>query len=781
MVRTSKGIKINASNFLYGGYAFSASYSVGFNNPSRCSISFLSESGEYDEAALKKRIEGNGAKKYDSIQIGEWGPLKMHPLAYTVQEQPSGNVLQITYYDRSINFLDKYFVLLDKRNVPTGGENGMNEKLRKKLDADKHIIIVGKEFIKSPAQKSIQNKGDDEQSATIRGEMLYTAGELAAEIKEKGSIKNKLPSAQLKLLTEFGIIDRTEVDEEGNSIADESKRTGYKGQGYLYGYNGSLRTVLNAWGQKLGFTFYWHPTKDKIYLMDLRGGVPYKDMNACIDTILSSAKNIVGRNYSFSIEDTFSQGASAYFGQDGEEDGKEVKDHKYLLDVLNYPTYKCLTDPKRVVANANPPPGSENEVYYDYKYIPQTEALGEAIKNRRHWEAYLPDRTAVGYIDYVRLIKAAALGADFFATYVLMKKIANEPFQEGTEDFASEEMGSRNPGPTGIEEDTNSVARDNEGKPIEQSLAYDVTPNYEVDEFFHSSGGGVKIPGKKGNGKKLNAQDPSGDWIYGDDCLTARLLNPALTISSMIKSDLNVRAAVQGVLDSVFFGDTAKPDFWFFGSLAGKEFDFGVGPLEGAHNYPLLNRLYLARVSDYALSGLLEDPGSSHQFQIFNAIARFAGRFYVGKGTVSQRDFKRRNYVEDNPAAIFRNTDVKDTPLGELYEALEIVHGAAAKEMPNNLITELLMHGESTCNTAQKRKVWGVNKDRDSKEANYRVINGPAAKKDKCDVYKGERFNDPANTARPTVEQFICSLYTKMMKISFKGEQAQFADSVPCG
>ena len=786
MVRTSKGIKVNSSNFLYGGYAFSASYSVGFNNPSRCSISFLSESGEYDEGALKKRIGGNGAKKYDIINIGEWGPLKMHPLGYTIEEQPSGNVLQITYYDRSINFLDKYFVLLDKRNVPTGGKNGMNEKLRKKLDADKHIIIVGKEFIKSPAQKSVQNKGDDEQSATIRGEMLYTAGELAEEIKEKGSIKNKLPGSQLKLLESFGIIDRTEVDEEGESIADESKRTGYKGQGYLYGYNGSLRTVLNAWGQKLGFTFYWHPTKDKIYLMDLRGGVPYKDMNRCIDTILKGGKNIVSRNYSYSIEDTFSQGASAYFGKDGEEDGKEVDDMKFLLDVLNYPSYLCLTDPYRVVDNANPPPGSENEVYYDYKYIPQTESLGQGIKDRRHWQPYLPDRgVGVKYLDYIRLIKAAALGADFFATYVLMKKIANEPFQEGTEDFASPIIGSRNAGPTKVDLKTNSVALDNEGDSIEGSLRYPVVSNPEVDTFFHSSGDGVKIPGKKGNGQKLNAQDPSGDWIYGDDCLTARLLNPALTISSMIKSDLNVRAAVQGVLDSVFFGDTAKPDFWYFGSLAGKEFDFGHGPLEGAHNYPILNRLYLARVSDYALSGLLEDPGSSHQFQIFSAMAKFAGRFYVGRGTISQRDFKRRNYVEDNPTAIYRNTDVKDTPLGELYEALEIVHGAAAKEMPNPLITELLMHTESLCSTeeccdkAEKRKVWGVPKNRDSLEANYRVITGSKDKKDPCDIYKGERFVDPANTARPTIEQFICSIYTNTMDIAFDGEQAQFADSVP--
>ena len=149
-----------------------------------------------------------------------------------------------------------------------------------------------------------------------------------------------------------------------------------------------------------------------------------------------------------------------------------------------------------------------------------------------------------------------------------------------------------------------------------------------------------------------------------------------------------------------------------------------------------------------------------------------------GGGQITPREFKRRNYVEDKPTAIYRNTDVKDTPLSELYEALDIVHGAAAKEMPNPLITKLLMHGDSTCNVAAAREEYGVNKNRASKEANYRVITGPRDKQDPCNVYKGEEFTGPANTARPTVEQFICSIYTRIMNVTFDGEQAQFADSL---
>tara|TARA_R110000824_G_scaffold68589_1_gene177281 strand:- start:33195 stop:36953 length:3759 start_codon:yes stop_codon:yes gene_type:complete len=798
-IRESKGITINNSNLLYGGLAFSASYSVGFGGPSRCSISFLSTDGKYEEEELKNRIKTDGATDWDSIRIGEWGPLKMHPLSFTIQEQPSGNVLQITYYDRSINFLDKYFVLLDKRNVPT---KAMNSDLRKKLDADEHIIIVGTEFIKSPTQKSIKPQTAQEQSNTIRGEMLYTASELGEAIKDKGSIDGTLSNKQMKLLTEFGVIER-EGEGEGkneNPNADDegATRAGYKGQGYLYGFNGSLRTVLNSWGQKLGFTFYWHPTKDEIFFMDLRGGIAYKDMEDCIDKILTKAKNIIGRTYTYSIEDSFSQGASAYFGMDGAQDGKQVTDTKYILDVLNYPSYKCLTSPHRNAEDGEVADGVEDKIWYDYKYLPQTESVGSDIKDLRPWDAYLPDRTSASYMGYVRLVKAAALGAEFFATYVLMKKIANEPFQEGTEDYASPQLYGKNVGPKGdLDEDggSDSVALDHDGSTIEESLGYSdiVSVNDEVDIFFHSSGAGKSIDdldpdgdeakargGKKGQEQKFNRQDESGNWIYGDDCLTARLLNPKLTISSMIKSSLNVDSAMMSVLDSVFFGDTAKPDFWYFGEFAksnGKDFNFGTGPLVSAHNYPLINRLFLARVSDYPLNGLMENPGSNHQFQILNAIARFSGRFYVGRSMETQREFKRRNYVEDNPQAIYKNTDVKDTPLGELYEALELVHGAAAKEMPNTLITQLLMHGSSTCQTAAARDAFSVDKDRASTQANYAIPAGGGAK-DPCEEYNGNAFASPANSARPTLEQFICSIYTTKHSVQFDGVQAQFANSI---
>ena len=774
-IRSSKGIKINGSNFAWGGYAFNASYNVSFNGPSRCSISFLSESGEYDEAGLKARIGNSGAKKYDNIILGEWGTLRMHPLAFTVQEQPSGNILQITYYDRSINYLDKYFVLLDKRNVPT---KGMNKPLRISLDGDKHIMIAGQEYIKSPTAKTLKRQTVQEQARTIRGEVLYTAGELADVIKAKGRMGGKIPVKELNLLKEFGILERDVKDPKTGKPAG-TKRAGNKGQGYLYGFNGSMRNVLNSWGQKLGFTYYWHPIKDKLYFMDLRAGFPYSDMEFTINAILTRGKNIVGRNYTYSIEDTFSQGASAYFGRDGEEDGTSVPDKKYLLDVLLYPSLKCITKPARYVDGAPGP--VPNKVWYDYKYIPQSEGRGTAAKLRREWDEFYPNRNDnLEFLDYLRLVKAAALGPDFFATYVLMKKIADKPYQEGSGPNQEPVQGTQYPGTLGVgidrDEQKNTVSRTHDGEEIEDALSqWTVHPNRVVGQMYLSSG-----PNGAGDKQLLNVQDDTGDWVYGRDCLTARLMNPALQISSQIKSDYNTEATLKGILKDVFYGDSSRPNYWAFGPLAGEDFDFGTGPMKDIHEYPVINRIFLAKVSDNGLTEMLQDSSNNHQFMVLSAIAKAAGRFYVGKDLITPKEFKRRNYVEDSPSIYYKNTDVKDTPLSEFYEGVDLVHGAAAKAMPNSLIKEVRMHDNSgdSCNVSARRKIYKVNKNKESNERNFRIVEKPGDKPDACTVFNGKVFKDPANTARPTAEQFICSIFTKFREMNVAREAAEFGTTV---
>jgi hypothetical protein len=787
-VRESKGIRINGTNLAWGGYAFSANYNVSFNSPSRCSISFMSESGTYNEAGLKARIGGTGAKKYDFIYLGEWGTLKMYPLSYTVQEQPSGNILQITYYDRSINFLDKYFVLLDKRNVPT---KAMNEKLRVSLEGDKHVFILGNEYVKDAGAKSIKRQTVEEQAMTIRGEMLYTASELADAIQGKGRMGGKFPVDCLNLLREFGIINRDVKDDEGKPA--NTDRAGKNGQGYLYGFNGSMRNVLNSWGSKLGFAYYWHPIKDKLQLMDLRAGFPYKDMETCINSILNKGKNIVGRNYTYSIEDTFSQGASAYFGRDGEEDGKQVPDEKYLLDFLLYPALKCFTEEPRTPPS--PPAEKPNEVFYDYKYLPQTVDRGSGKTQRREWAEFYPDRAkSVEFMDYIRLVKAAALGPDFFSTYVLMKKIAEKPFQGGSGPNADPVQGAAYPGETGTDTDDTSVnapdtvSRTRQGVAIEDALdQWTVVENLVVSQLYFSSG---ETTDKDGNTSKLlNKQDESGNWVYGKDCLSARLLNPALQVSSQIKSDLNVKSALQGILDQVFYGDSQKPNYWSFGPLEGEEFDYGTGPLKDVHDYPLLNRIFLAKVSDNGISNMLKNSTDNHQYNILAAVARAAGRFYAGKDIITPREFRRRNYIEDSPSIYYKNLDVKDTPLSDFYEAADLTHGAAAKAMPNSMIAELKMHDSTqsggTCNYIGRRGIYGVNKDRPSKEKDFRIIDDPKGEPDPCDIYKGDEFIDPKNTARPTLEQFICSVYAKIRDLDLCKacaggcSAAQFSTTVP--
>ena len=60
-INSSKGIRIGIpggqlSEKAYGGYAFSANYSINFTQPSKMTVSFVSKDGTYDEAALAARI-----------------------------------------------------------------------------------------------------------------------------------------------------------------------------------------------------------------------------------------------------------------------------------------------------------------------------------------------------------------------------------------------------------------------------------------------------------------------------------------------------------------------------------------------------------------------------------------------------------------------------------------------------------------------------------------------------------------------------------------------------
>ena len=57
----TEGIKVSLPNNqkasdVYGGYPYSLQYSINFQSPSKMTVSFVSEDGTYNEAALQNRI-----------------------------------------------------------------------------------------------------------------------------------------------------------------------------------------------------------------------------------------------------------------------------------------------------------------------------------------------------------------------------------------------------------------------------------------------------------------------------------------------------------------------------------------------------------------------------------------------------------------------------------------------------------------------------------------------------------------------------------------------------
>ena len=70
---------------------------------------------------------------------------------------------------------------------------------------------------------------------------------------------------------------------------------------FLKDHVGTLREVLNAWAQDLGFIFYWEPVVDQLKIMDLRSDLSFNRIQNTVKQVVD-ARNITQRNWSYSIE-----------------------------------------------------------------------------------------------------------------------------------------------------------------------------------------------------------------------------------------------------------------------------------------------------------------------------------------------------------------------------------------------------------------------------------------------------------------------------------------------
>ena len=235
------GFGADAAREKYGGYAYSLDFNLSLIEPTRVSVSFISEDRRYDFTELREDIAETGVKKDPTlITYCEEKRFYGYPLKYSVNRSPRGDILTVDFYDASITELDNTFVLLNKEDIPVvnpeiDDDLCLNYENIKENPCPKRIFNLGGPYLK----KGTGFPNSNPACASLEGmetEVLYSNLELAELIKEHIPVDEE----SLKALT-------THQREDGEVETTE----------FLEGFHGTLREVLKSWGESMGFTFYW--------------------------------------------------------------------------------------------------------------------------------------------------------------------------------------------------------------------------------------------------------------------------------------------------------------------------------------------------------------------------------------------------------------------------------------------------------------------------------------------------------------------------------------------
>ena len=806
---------------VYGGYAFSANYSINFTQPSKLTVALVSEDGKYDEEGLARRIfPGQGLARdttntdsdldtdqrvytvkdgdtIDSIaaeqglpgldvlindnrdegedfagahtrlddlfegqvlnvpQVGNVSPISdtggaitydkilfggktflMHPLKYSINEGPEGRYLQLDYYDRSITYLDKVIVALENKHLPPV-YNPQYPPFAGALASypQPNIIALGNPYVPARnAQSGAPGVPDeDPDESKILPDYLYSPHELLVGMDACPALRNIL-DASCMLLGQYA--------KDYGGYYRPSER-------FLKDYVGTLREVLNAWAQDLGFIFYWEPTTDKLGLMDLRSSLHFNRIQSTVQEVMD-ARHITDRTWSYSIEDTFSKGASAYWGRDATADGKTSKMQFQMLDLLRLNIHGCLTENKvEIKCDANEggsllqlqSGGVSGETWNSTNYC-----LAAGDENK--WDSIEMDKIRQDtkekkkrLLAYIRLLKASVISPEFYRVYILGKKLREHalsfPDWGGTGDingdypqlleFEKTQQDPFGPGIKGAVEllnaDVNFWQKDGKfkfgtaGGPGGYSI---LKRNQIVEELYASADREAFNKSFSCYRKsKTGMMSAHGSYIVGKDCLSIEMLGgwrggDSFMPLAQVNQLYNMQ---QARLVASTYSATSEPE---------------GGPTQ------------FCRIKKYGLRPIISSPADDHIYKLLNAIATNQGRFYYSKTLETSKDFSQKSFDIDGLSWIDRAVDVNDTPFGALYNGADPTAALASVVMPNACVE---------C------------KNQESKEKT-------------CD---DKKFNDPENTARPTVEQFIQSVYADTLVDKREGGPASLEVTVVGG
>ena len=272
-IKKIENITVDGENFLFGGFIYDVNLDISFGeNYSTCRIRFINESGQYDIG--KNDI---GVDQIPSLlKIGSKIELVMYPIDFSEDDSESGKLLEVKYVDESVKFLDKILVELNGRIANPPG----------------CIVTVGEEkFRRLVNGKEVSTSQDT--TGLIVPDIEYTLPQLYAAtngVKQGGL---------------YG---------EGASLLQNADLNSF-----FRDYRGSLREVLTAWGNDLGFGFYWE--NGKVNVVDLTTAVKLQEVEVFTNALIANVKpNKVFRSYS--KEDTTARATNSFFAKNGNVFGR---------------------------------------------------------------------------------------------------------------------------------------------------------------------------------------------------------------------------------------------------------------------------------------------------------------------------------------------------------------------------------------------------------------------------------------------------------------------------
>ena len=808
----------------YGGYAYQLDFNLALVEPMRMSISFISEDGSYNEDTLNDELDNLTNDNPTIIKYcGGTRTFQGYPLKYSINSSPQGNILTVEYYDTSIGELDNRIVVLNGKDVPLfedslGVEVPEDSPIKYKYvdtnPCSERILNIGREYV-STSTGVPQGTAGCADSDEVK-EVLYTNRDLydllvAVDIPMDGDTENILLD---------GFTNDDDEDEDGGQFFEN--------------YHGTLREVLKQWGDRMGFTFYWDSdTSDedddagggrsgKLTFIDLKSGLTFKDLEATSEAMLEAC-NLLESTKTVAKDNTFTKAISANYTSQGIGMGERTENFM-LLDFLTCPLRGCVTSEGKEWDKDKYPTGvNSTDARHDWRtknpdwykewdnplYVETTDDDQE-----REWVEYQPLRpmetsgdssTESEFRDLIRLIKAAAIGEDFFNAYMFFKAmkssldLKNGSVGQTLEQFmgasGTDSIGTalNNIYTNGLKIDGSAGSAGMELNDLRQQYNQEGVWDPALLDFFitdalgkneESTGGftvssagdsNVLIPDLTENivVTKLLSNDPGNadmpsppvvktpnilicrNTVLGMNCLTVKPLDPSFQATRNLYTEISADVvggggcgATNRLIDA---DDTKFTNVWRTYSPTKWKKEEAVDTDNGS---PWI----FSYTHKYGNSDVL-NTGQNALYRQLRYIAENAGRFWVSPTVITRREFNNRNYNEDGVKFIPRNLDVLDSEFRDFFQEFDPMAGEAGQPFSKS----------------EYNKFWGSDEFDKLGSSREGQLNGweGETKPDKADVIPcgrgvGKEFNpelsDTAeNTKAPNVQQMIEKIIERTM------------------